>query len=113
MLLRRRYLRSRNNNLDCCLVLIFATITVLSLGWSDGRAMPQGRSTNNTERSDWPAYGNDLGGSRYSSLNQINRNNVKEIRAAWTYRTGDVADGSRTAETSQFEATPIMVEGTV
>ncbi len=109
MMLRRGYLRSRNNNLDSCLVLVFAAITVLSLGWSNGRAMPQGRSRNNS----WPAYGNDPGGSRYSSLNQINRNNVKELRAAWTYRTGDVADGSRTAETSQFEATPIMVEGTL
>jgi quinoprotein glucose dehydrogenase len=120
MLVRQRYLRSRNNNLDPCLVLILAAITVLSGGWSHGRAMPQDRPTNksipphrNGEASDWPAYGNDLGGSRYSPLNQINRNNVKELRAVWTYRTGDVADNSRTAETSQFEATPIMIEGTL
>jgi quinoprotein glucose dehydrogenase len=63
--------------------------------------------------SDWPAYGHDAGGSRYSPLDQINRSNVKKLSAVWTYRTGDVADGSRTPETSQFEATPIMVDGTL
>jgi len=82
--------------------------------------MPQSRSTNKSVRphrdsggSAWPAYGRDVGGSRYSPLNQINRSNVKRLRTVWAYRTGDVADGSRTAETSQFEATPIMVERTL
>jgi Protein of unknown function (DUF1353) len=36
---------------------------------------------------DWPAYGRDPGGSRYS-LAQINRSNVKSLRIAWTHRTG-------------------------
>src|SRR5690349_21621080 len=65
------------------------------------------------DTSDWPSYGRDAGGSRYSPLSQINRDDVKDLKVAWTYRTGDVADGSRTAETSQFEATPIMVDGTL
>jgi hypothetical protein len=30
--------------------------------------------------SDWPAYGRDPGGSRYSPLAQINRNNVKKLK---------------------------------
>ena len=93
-----------------CLVLILAASTVLSpLGRSYGRVVHH----RDSERSDWPAYGNDLGGSRYSPLSQINRSNVNKLKPVWTYRTGDVADGSRTAETSQFEATPIMIEGTL
>lgn len=63
------------------------------------------------EEEEWPAYGNDPGGARYSPLTDINRANVKDLEVAWTYRTGDVSDGSKTAETSQFEATPIMVDG--
>jgi quinoprotein glucose dehydrogenase len=97
---------------------MLAVSTVLFSGWSYVSAIPQSRSTNKTVRphrhdggSDWPSYGRDVGGSRYSPLNQINRDNVKKLRAVWRYRTGDVADGSRTAETSQFEATPIMVDG--
>ena len=102
------------------LVLMLAVITILFSGWSHASAKPQSKSRNKSvqphrydQESDWPAYGRDVGGSRYSPLSQINRNNVNKLRAVWTYRTGDVADGSRTAETSQFEATPIMVYGTL
>ena len=38
---------------------------------------------------DWPSYGNDAGGTRYSLLAQIDRGNVKRLRVAWTYRTGE------------------------
>src|SRR5205085_4754395 len=103
-----------------CLIFLLAVIMVLFSDWSYGGGVPQSKSENRSARprtesegSDWPAYGHDDGGSRYSPLHQINRENVKNLRAVWTYRTGDVADGSRTAETSQFEATPIMVDGTL
>jgi quinoprotein glucose dehydrogenase len=62
---------------------------------------------------DWPAYGRDAGGSRYSPLAGVNRSNVKKLKVAWTYRTGDVSDGSHTASKSTFEATPILVDGTL
>src|SRR2546423_13798508 len=100
------------------LILLLAMTAVLFSGWSSIWAAPQSKSKNRpaqprpqSEGADWPAYGRASGGSRYSPLKEINRENVKNLKAVWTYRTGDVADGSRTAETSQFEATPIMVEG--
>src|SRR5205814_645701 len=34
---------------------------------------------------DWPSYGRDLGGSRYSALKQINIGNVGDLREAWSY----------------------------
>ena len=34
---------------------------------------------------DWPSYGRDLGGSRYSALKQINTGNVGDLREAWSY----------------------------
>jgi quinoprotein glucose dehydrogenase len=105
---------------DTYLGFMLAVTTVLFSCWGPCRAVPQSKSENKpaqtraeSEGSDWPAYGRDSGGSRYSPLNEINRDNVKNLKAVWTYRTGDVADGSRTAETSQFEATPIMVDGTL
>ncbi len=61
----------------------------------------------------WPSYGGDPGGSRYSRLTQINRQNVRQLEVAWTYRTGDVSDGSRWPRRSKFEATPILVGGTL
>ena len=61
----------------------------------------------------WSAYGGDPGGSRYSSLNQINRENVDRLQVAWTHRTGDVSDGTKWKSQSRFEATPILFGGTL
>jgi quinoprotein glucose dehydrogenase len=60
---------------------------------------------------DWRNYGNDPGGSRYSALTQINKSNVSSLKVAWTYRTGDVSDGSEYPSRSAFECTPLMIDG--
>jgi quinoprotein glucose dehydrogenase len=62
---------------------------------------------------DWPAYGNDPGGMRYSPLSQINRENVSKLKVAWVFHTGDISDGSGGRRRSGFEATPILVDGTL
>jgi quinoprotein glucose dehydrogenase len=62
---------------------------------------------------DWPTYGNDPGGMRYSPLSEINRENVSKLKVAWTFHTGDVSDGSHDRRRSGFETTPIVVEGTL
>lgn len=60
----------------------------------------------------WPHYGNDKGGSRYSPLSQIGRGNVSRLELAWEYDTGDFSDGkSRYPTRSAFEATPLMIDG--
>ncbi len=64
-------------------------------------------------RGDWPAYGNDAGGSRYSPLAQVDRGNVGRLGVAWTYRTGEAEDTSPARQRSAFEATPIVVDGTL
>ena len=62
---------------------------------------------------EWPAYGNDAGGMRFSPLTQINAQNVKQLTVAWTFRTGELEQykGTDAAEKAAFEATPIMVDG--
>jgi len=62
---------------------------------------------------EWPSYGNDPGGMRYSPLSQINRENVAKLKVVWVFHTGDVSDGSRDRRRSGFEATPILVDGTL
>ena len=61
--------------------------------------------------SDWPTYGNDAGGSRYSPAVQINRGNVDKLRVAWTYRTGADERPTKLLRKAAFEATPIVIEG--
>ncbi|GAB3906611.1 quinoprotein glucose dehydrogenase [Larkinella knui] len=64
---------------------------------------------------EWPAYGNDAGGMRFSPLKQINTGNVKQLTVAWTFRTGELEQYKDTyaEEKAAFEATPIMVDGTL
>jgi glucose dehydrogenase len=40
-------------------------------------------------QADWPVYNGGLDGDHYSSLTQINRQNVHLLRQAWTYDTGE------------------------
>ena len=65
------------------------------------RAIPQ----------EWPYYGGDAGGMKYSPLKQINRGNVATLKVAWTYKTGELSDGSELPIRSAFEATPLMISG--
>ena len=62
---------------------------------------------------DWPYYGHDPGGMRYSPLTQINRENVSTLKVAWTFHTGDISDGTQDRKRSGFETTPLLVDGTL
>lgn len=39
-------------------------------------------------QTDWPIYGHDPGGMRYSPLRQIDTRNVALLQRAWTFHTG-------------------------
>ena len=57
----------------------------------------------------WAYYGGDEGGSRFSSLTQIDRENVNNLELAWTYRTGAVEANSKLKMFIDFQATPILL----
>ena len=57
---------------------------------------------------DWPAYGRTQSGLRYSPLAQINADNVKDLKVAWTYRTRDFKTDKDSGETTN-QVTPIKV----
>lgn len=61
---------------------------------------------------EWPAYGRDPGGQRFSPLKEINARNVARLKIAWTYHTGDAFQPQNGKPTS-FEATPIYVDRTL
>lgn len=41
------------------------------------------------QETSWPTHGNDPGGTKYTTLQQINRDNVRELRQVWTWETGE------------------------
>lgn len=55
--------------------------------------------------SSW-TYGGEPSQEHYSPLTQINRSNVRRLRVAWTYRTGEKRAGSYGLET-----TPLIIDG--
>lgn len=55
--------------------------------------------------STWGVYRGDNGSNAYSSLDQINRENVTRLKIAWIYRTGDILDAVN------MECNPIVVHG--
>jgi quinoprotein glucose dehydrogenase len=66
---------------------------------------------------EWPVYGGDPGGMRYSPLTDINRENVSRLTKAWTWATGEVpipqTDSTKAARPGTFQATPLMINDTL
>ncbi len=60
------------------------------------------------EQKNWEAYGNTSGGSRFAALDQINLDNVNDLKVAWEYHTGDtpISPGANGAEDQE---TPLQV----
>jgi quinoprotein glucose dehydrogenase len=84
---------------NICLSLIASLSTILSV-------------VAQSPDSEWHYYGGDEGGSRYSTLNQINRENVGNLRRVWTYHTGELELGLATAPfRASFSCTPLVVNG--
>ena len=53
---------------------------------------------------DWPAYGGNKAGNRYSPLRQITAGNVNGLQVAWTYDAGLTKRGD-------IQCQPIVVDG--
>ena len=56
----------------------------------------------------WATYGGAEGGGQYSSLDQINRDNISKLEQAWVYNSGDVSDGEDGTAKTPLEVNPIL-----
>jgi quinoprotein glucose dehydrogenase len=60
-------------------------------------------------KTDWPYYGGDQAGSKYSELTEINRGNVKTLRLAWEWHTEEKNLPALGTRPGVFEVTPLAV----
>ncbi len=107
-----RFLKSRNKYFSCSLlesipmmhggVRVFRVALIVLMMHLGTPGLPA---------QEWPVYGGDLGGQKYSPLRGINKNNVAKLEIAWTYDTGDFSDGTLNPVRSAFETTPLVVDG--
>ena len=59
----------------------------------------------------WPYVGGDAGGMRYSTLRQINRTNVKDLKSRWVFHTSNHNNSGVTSTGFAMECTPIVIDG--
>lgn len=96
--------------------MIVMIVVVIGLCFYD--PLPQAGTISNAREqnseqgatNDWTAYGGSTDGLRFSSLNQISKDNVKDLEVAWTYHTGDLRQDADASEYT-FEATPLKANG--
>ncbi|HEV3060972.1 MAG TPA: pyrroloquinoline quinone-dependent dehydrogenase [Vicinamibacterales bacterium] len=84
------------------ILVVIATLAV----WNAG-LLGQDRSHN--KPGEWTTYGGDLASSRYSPLDQIDKDNFGKLEMAWRFKTDSL--GPRPE--FNFQSTPLMVDGIV
>lgn len=76
-----------------------------SVAWAEPGAVDDARLRGaHTDPANWITYGRDYSNQRFSTLSRIDANNVATLVPAWIYRSG---------VKSSFQATPIVVDGTM
>src|SRR3984957_12938797 len=94
---------NRMDRLNLAHFRVAAGCFLVSLLWPLASAQTRPPQAN---PADWPMYNRDLGGTRFSPLQQIDASNVATLKQAWTYNLGS-ASGNQAGS----EFTPIVVKG--
>jgi len=62
-----------------------------------------------SELVEWPFYGGDPAGAKYSPLADINRDNVSKLEIAWEWRPGEDEIKELGTQPGTFQNTPLMI----
>jgi quinoprotein glucose dehydrogenase len=89
----------------CCSWLLRLVPLACLLSWLATPIVGQNGATSGQ----WRSYGNDIGNTRYSPLDQINASNFKNLEVAWRFKTENL--GPRPE--FNLEGTPLMANGVV
>lgn len=101
-------------------MLLALSLSVIALGiawisadrWDGQPSIPAPANASLVD-SGWSRYGNDQGGSRYSSASQISRETLDHLEPVWIFRTGENGAGFRSGYKHSFQATPVLAGGTL
>ncbi len=77
--------------------------------WLMGGCRGKHAADDGSAGTDWPVYGGNKAGNRYSPLDQINDSNVRRLTVAWTFDTGENKDS--TGSGHEMQCQPIVVDG--
>jgi quinoprotein glucose dehydrogenase len=93
-----------NLHIPAVLKPILAPLAVLALAGTI-RLQPA-----ETREQDWPVYGGDPGGTKFSTLTDINHDTVARLTVAWEWSTREKAREQFGTRPGNFQATPLMIE---
>ena len=68
-------------------------------------------SAQESRQVEWPHYGGDPGGSRYSALTDINTGNLSKLQIAWRWKHWETPLTEYGTTPGFFENTPLMIGG--
>ena len=80
--------------------LIFLALVIAAVSWPYS-----GRGQTGAKNGEWRAYAAEEASTKYSPLDQITRDNVKNLEVAWTFKIDNFGSAAQTATN---ESTPIM-----
>jgi len=92
------------------LTLVVATAAIGALA-----VPPAAYSQHGSDGKEWRSYGADNGGTKYSPLDQITRENVKHLKIAWRWQSPANETSKQHPKIKQFiyETTPLFIDGTL
>jgi quinoprotein glucose dehydrogenase len=86
--------------------ILLATLAAFGLAsLAAGRGPETSTETHGGAGRDWAVYGGGPESRRYSTLRQIRRENVRRLKVAWTFETGDAFEGS------EMQCNPLVIDG--
>src|SRR5262249_11060026 len=91
-------------------VRLSASAPWITLGATAGPGRSAQREGRQADRSvEWPSYGGDSGGMKYSTLADINTSNVSRLAPAWQWSTDEKNLEQFGTRPGNFQTTPLMI----
>jgi quinoprotein glucose dehydrogenase len=89
--------------------LLIALLTIPTAAQNGAKAS----LSNGAVKGEWRYYGGDSGSTKYSPLDQINKENAGKLKIAWTWDSPDLPlqKDNRMLSSFAYEATPLMIGG--
>jgi quinoprotein glucose dehydrogenase len=86
-----------------------AALAALAIGlvWMSVRPAGQNTGLPSTKKGDWTHYTADVHGTKYSPLDQVNKDNFDKLEVAWRFKT----DNLGTRPEYKLEGTPLAING--
>src|SRR5205085_3686025 len=70
-----------------------------------------GQQRSSSTQVEWPYYGGDQAGTKYSPLADINSGNVSKLQIAWQWKHWETPLKEFETTPGFFESTPLMIDG--